>query len=352
MDLVTVLVPTYNRPGALVKAILSIQAQTYKNLKIIVSDNAGSDKTPGIMREIAAGDSRISYIRHEHTLPRIDHFLFLFDQVKTPYFALLCDDDLLLPNFLEDALLGFSKHPEILYSALFTVAVNEDHELVSTDEKFKLESGYYTVEQAVRYFVIENYVHHGTPATLYSKKTIKLIHDNRSLCTGPYFCDMFFSFILMSSGPIYFSSKPGGIFFFNDTSQSVTSDVSLIYPNWIDKLTDLYQLVARYNGLKASVCSRLERIYNKRLFANGVRALLEKDIDKYNNVTFAFNSMYGRLKYSYILKGLKTIEYIFPGTVETLFKIKSFYKKYLLRKKSDNKKRDLVEQDVSAFLKL
>jgi len=40
------------------------------------------------------------------------------EHVDTPYFSFLSDDDILLPDFYQDALDGFTKHPEAIFSAV------------------------------------------------------------------------------------------------------------------------------------------------------------------------------------------------------------------------------------------
>ena len=60
--LVTVVIPTQNRAAMLACAIHSVQQQTYKNLEIIVVDDASGDDTREIVERL--GDSRIRYIRH------------------------------------------------------------------------------------------------------------------------------------------------------------------------------------------------------------------------------------------------------------------------------------------------
>lgn len=63
MPLVSVIIPTFERASLVVRAIRSAQKQTYKNLDIIVVDDASSDNT----KEVVTGidDARVRYIRHE-----------------------------------------------------------------------------------------------------------------------------------------------------------------------------------------------------------------------------------------------------------------------------------------------
>jgi hypothetical protein len=62
--LVTIGLPTYNRPAGLKKCLQTIGSQSYKNLEIIISDNCSTDeKVQEVILEFAAKDSRIKHFR-------------------------------------------------------------------------------------------------------------------------------------------------------------------------------------------------------------------------------------------------------------------------------------------------
>ncbi|MBI1203468.1 MAG: glycosyltransferase [Rhodopseudomonas sp.] len=60
---VSVIIPTYNRAGTLARAIDSVLAQTWRDLELIVVDDASSDGS----RDVIAGyaDNRLRYLRHD-----------------------------------------------------------------------------------------------------------------------------------------------------------------------------------------------------------------------------------------------------------------------------------------------
>ena len=62
-ELVSVVIPTYNRKAVLENAIKSVLDQTYKNIEIIVVDDASTDNSEDVVK--AFQDSRIRYIRLE-----------------------------------------------------------------------------------------------------------------------------------------------------------------------------------------------------------------------------------------------------------------------------------------------
>jgi len=64
-DLVSVIIPTYNRAHLLKKTIESVQSQSYPHWELIVVDDGSSDNTKGLMEEIMRLDGRIIYKRLE-----------------------------------------------------------------------------------------------------------------------------------------------------------------------------------------------------------------------------------------------------------------------------------------------
>lgn len=61
-ELVSVIIPTYNRGYILEKAIASVQNQTYSEIEILVVDDGSTDNTEHIVAQIT--DSRIRYIKN------------------------------------------------------------------------------------------------------------------------------------------------------------------------------------------------------------------------------------------------------------------------------------------------
>lgn len=92
--LVSIGLPTYNRPAQLKSALAGIVAQSYRNLEIIVSDNASpGDETDLVVREFMRSDPRIRYHRHPENRGQIFNFQFVLDQARGDYFLWAADDD-------------------------------------------------------------------------------------------------------------------------------------------------------------------------------------------------------------------------------------------------------------------
>ncbi|MBU7585853.1 MAG: glycosyltransferase family 2 protein [Nostoc sp. TH1S01] len=96
--LVSVVIPTYNRPDYLKQAIASAVNQTYQNIEIIVSDNC-SDENPQAIIE-SFHDDRIRFWRHPENVGMLANQMHAFKMARGRYVASLHDDDIWNQEFL------------------------------------------------------------------------------------------------------------------------------------------------------------------------------------------------------------------------------------------------------------
>lgn len=100
LPLVSVVISTYNRPRYLRTAIESVLAQTLTNFELIVCDDASTDETPAVCREMQSQDTRIRILRHPQNLGMVGNWKAGLDACIGRYFCKLDDDNLYLPTFL------------------------------------------------------------------------------------------------------------------------------------------------------------------------------------------------------------------------------------------------------------
>lgn len=105
---ITIGLPVYNGAKALPDTLRNLQAQSFENFVIIISDNASTDETPRICEDFAARDSRIHYYRQPQTTNPTRNFRFVLDKTETPFFMWCAHDDTRDPDFIE-VLLGALK---------------------------------------------------------------------------------------------------------------------------------------------------------------------------------------------------------------------------------------------------
>jgi glycosyltransferase involved in cell wall biosynthesis len=96
--LVSVVIPTYNRGAALARALASVLQQTYRQLEIIVVDDASDHGTQQALAAVA--DGRVRLIRHRLNAGGASARNTGIDAAAGGLIAFLDSDDLWLPNKL------------------------------------------------------------------------------------------------------------------------------------------------------------------------------------------------------------------------------------------------------------
>jgi len=96
--LVSVIVPTYNRPETLVEALQSIVTQTYSSIEIIVVNDGGRDVKDVVLRYASQSDVR--YIHLPENKGRSAARNIGIAAAQGQYIAYLDDDDLFYPEHL------------------------------------------------------------------------------------------------------------------------------------------------------------------------------------------------------------------------------------------------------------
>lgn len=103
--LVSIGIPTYNRPEGLRSILDDIRNQSYKNLEIIISDNCSEDlKVSEIIKEYSLIDSRIKVYFQPHNIGAERNFQFVLSQASGSFFFWAADDDGFFPEFIERCL--------------------------------------------------------------------------------------------------------------------------------------------------------------------------------------------------------------------------------------------------------
>lgn len=93
MELVSVIIPTYNRADMISGAIFSALNQTYSNLEIIIVDDASTDNTSDIISEIRQENARIHYVRLEENAGAANAINQGLKKVSGSFIAFLDSDD-------------------------------------------------------------------------------------------------------------------------------------------------------------------------------------------------------------------------------------------------------------------
>jgi len=104
--------PAYNAAAHIELALGSLMDQTFRDIEIIVSDNASTDATPEIVRTVAAGDSRVRYIRQPNNIGANKNYTFVARAARGSYFKWASSNDWCAPTFLERCLERLESNPD------------------------------------------------------------------------------------------------------------------------------------------------------------------------------------------------------------------------------------------------
>jgi len=134
---ISVGIPVCNGAKTIARAIESIQKQTFKNISVIISNNASTDDTRKICLQKINGDARFLYTEHSTNIEALLNFKSIFRYVTTDYFVFLAADDYWEPEFLELNLKNLIENETAVASVskIFYDSLNKEN-------KYDLDGGY------------------------------------------------------------------------------------------------------------------------------------------------------------------------------------------------------------------
>jgi glycosyltransferase involved in cell wall biosynthesis len=90
---VTIGLPVYNGAPYLDSALRTLCAQSFRDLTILVADNASNDSSPQIIEYWAARDARIRIHRHASNIGALPNFRWVLEHADSPWFMFAAHDD-------------------------------------------------------------------------------------------------------------------------------------------------------------------------------------------------------------------------------------------------------------------
>ncbi|MBR1783330.1 MAG: glycosyltransferase family 2 protein [Bacteroidales bacterium] len=120
-QLVSIVIPVYNREKLVSRAIQSALDQTYGNIEVIVCDNASTDGTWGVLKHLQQKDARIRIFRNERNLGPVANWAKCFSYAKGEYIKIIWSDDWISSDFVERALAVFDDQTGFVMSGVAVV---------------------------------------------------------------------------------------------------------------------------------------------------------------------------------------------------------------------------------------
>jgi glycosyltransferase involved in cell wall biosynthesis len=133
--LVTLCVPTIGRLEYLADTRRSIEAQTYKNVEILVLDNCRDPSGSVVLQAWARENPRVRVLRHDAPLGMFQNFNRGIRAAQGAFIAFCHDDDVILPDFLATQAGFLQTHPTVAFSGCNYRYIGHDGRIIG-DRKF------------------------------------------------------------------------------------------------------------------------------------------------------------------------------------------------------------------------
>lgn len=129
--LVSVLIPTHERPHYFSLALASVVNQTYKNIEIIVSDNSYDNETELIVNDFQGKFGNIKYI-HSPGIDIEHNWQMCWDNMspQSEYINFLMDDDIFAPSKIEEMVNYFLKYPQLALVTSYRKLIDKNGNLL------------------------------------------------------------------------------------------------------------------------------------------------------------------------------------------------------------------------------
>lgn len=127
-DLVSTIIPAYNRPALVREAVQSVLEQTHRPIEIIIVDDESTDDTPARIRELVyAYPEIIRTVRQENGGPGVARETGR-KLAHGEFIQYLDSDDLLLPRKFEKQVAMFHRHPDtgVAYCKTYEVEIGAE----------------------------------------------------------------------------------------------------------------------------------------------------------------------------------------------------------------------------------
>jgi glycosyltransferase involved in cell wall biosynthesis len=272
---ITTIVPTYRRPVLLKRAVLSVLNQTRQDFIVRILDNASGDETERVARDLMRADPRVEYHRHPENIGSLANMIHGMAGVETPYFNVLCDDDLLMPTFLEK---GMALHEQGGREPAFVstrVVVLDERDVISTPFPHPEERCTFAPRDGMPRCVNDGV---SLVGVLYRTSAVRDIGPPRDAWWN--WTESGWHALMALRSPIAFSPDPGAIMFNHLASGSKKMDRIEFKVSWFRMLADVRdaaaeagvsdalwaEVVPRLRSMFASTCLRISREREAKTF--------------------------------------------------------------------------------------
>jgi len=285
--MITTIIPTFRRPQRLRRAVASALAQTYPNIRVCVYDNASGDDTAEVVAELARQDPRVHYVCHAENLGARANFEYGLDEVATPYFSFLSDDDVLLPEFYAAALQALETHPDAAFWGGTTIVMTDDGTI---RDATNWPAAHYAAPDGLLAMIDNNYLI--WTSVLFRSDPVCSIGGLDPDVGAPIDTD--FLLRLAARFPFMTSPDPAAIWTCHPGSSAVMADPGFIWPGWLKTMQNITGDERLPADLRARVGDQLTDQVKRQLFQIGYNSIRQRKLDDAREVASILRGHYAQ----------------------------------------------------------
>lgn len=166
--LVSIILPTYNGAFSILKAIKSVQSQTFQNWELLIIIDGSVDSTKDVILEYKKNDQRIKIIQNSTNLGIQKTLNIGLQNASGRYVARIDDDDQwIITEKLSKQVSFLEKNPEIVLVGTGMVLVDKDENEIG---RYLLPENDYEIRKSI---LLKNCFAH--PTVVFRKDTVTLL---------------------------------------------------------------------------------------------------------------------------------------------------------------------------------
>lgn len=135
--------PVYNGERFLREALDSMLTQDYRDLELIISDNASTDRTQTICEDYAKRDPRVRYVRQATNIGAVRNWNYVVEHARGSLFKWASCNDHIAPGALSACVAYLDQHPETVLCYGRTILIDDagkelgtyDRDIVATQKE-------------------------------------------------------------------------------------------------------------------------------------------------------------------------------------------------------------------------
>lgn len=244
--LVSIMIPTYNRPLLFEKSLQSAIVQTYKNIEILVNDNSTNEDTEFLMQKYLS-NNKVKYFRNKEAKCKEDNFSPFEKLARGEYLQWCMDDDILHEDKLAMMVPVLRDNPSVTLVSSQRGFIDMDGNEIAAKRINIVPNGLigmgYKGISLGRYTLMEAVNIIGEPSATLFRRTDLLHHYWRADCRGyKTISDVVMWLELLEKGDLYLFREPLSFYRRHTSQEGQQPEIILLSRcEWLKLLVEYHE---------------------------------------------------------------------------------------------------------------